>query len=154
LQWAIGGFFAVSGAVAMVAVDDSNNLLLVRQFRKPAEKTLLELPAGTLERGEAPETTVMREMQEETGYKPGKILRLGGFYSAPGFCTEFIHLYLATDLKPARLEGEDTGEIELTRMPVEEVKKLVDDGTICDAKSVAGILFYLDYINKRKSNKS
>lgn len=91
----------------------------------------------------------MREMQEETGYKPGKIKKLGGFYSAPGFCTEFIYLYLATDLKPARLEGEDTEEIELTRMPVEEAKKLVDAGTICDAKSVAGILLYLDYLKKQ-----
>ncbi len=140
------------GAVAMVAIDEKNNLFLVRQFRKPTERVLLELPAGTLEKGETIEKTVLREMQEETGYRPQTVQSLGGFYSAPGFCSEYIHLFLVTDLVPARLEGEDTGEIELTRMPVDEAKKLVDEGVICDAKSVIGIFKYLEYLGKQVSS--
>jgi ADP-ribose pyrophosphatase len=139
-----------NGAVAMVAVDDKNNILLVRQFRTPAGKVLLEIPAGTIEVGEGPDETVPRELQEETGYLPQKTVKLGAFYSAPGFCTEIIHVYLTTDLKPSRLEAEDTKEIELTRMPVEEAKKLIDNGAICDAKSIAGILLYMDYLKTHK----
>ncbi len=138
-----------NGAVAMVAIDDKDNILLVRQFRTPAGKELLEIPAGTIEAGDTPDVTVPRELQEETGFLPQKTVKLGAFYSAPGFCTEMIHVYLTTDLKPSRLEAEDTGEIELTRVPVMEVKKLIDSGAICDAKSIAGILLYLDY---RKSH--
>ena len=134
-----------NGAVAMVAVDEKDNILLVRQYRTPAGRVLLEVPAGTIEPGETPDETVPRELQEETGYIPQKTVKLGAFYSAPGFCTEIIHAYLTTDLKPSRLEAEDTNEIELTRMPVGEVRKLIENGTICDAKSVAGILLYLDY---------
>ncbi|MFH0846630.1 MAG: NUDIX hydrolase [Chloroflexota bacterium] len=137
------------GAVAMVAIDAEDNLLLVRQFRKPTEKVLLELPAGTLEAGEALEATVIREMQEETGYRPRKIQSLGGFYSAPGFCSEYIHLFLVTDLVPARLEGEDTAEIELVKMPIGEAKRLVDGNTICDSKSIIGILKYLEHLKKQ-----
>jgi ADP-ribose pyrophosphatase len=139
-----------NGAVAMVAIDNKDNILLVRQFRTAAGKELLEIPAGTIEKGENPDATMPRELQEETGYLPGKSVKLGGFYSAPGFSTEFLHIYLATELKPSRLEADDTAEIELIRMPVNEVKKLIDDGTICDAKSIAGILLYLDY---RKTHK-
>lgn len=139
-----------NGAVAMVAVDDKDNILLVRQFRTPAGRVLLEVPAGTIEVGENPDATVSRELQEETGYLPQKVIKLGGFYSAPGFCTEFIHIYLTTGLKPSRLEADDTKEIELERMPVNEVKKLIDSGAICDAKSVAGILLYMDYLKTHK----
>ncbi|MFH1639193.1 MAG: NUDIX hydrolase [Chloroflexota bacterium] len=133
------------GAVAIVAVDNDDNLLLVRQFRKPAEKVLLEIPAGTLDPGEGPDATALRELQEETGYFPEKMERLGGFYSAPGFCTEFIYLYLATELVPRRLHAEDTDEIELVRVPVAKARELISSGAVCDAKSVAGLLLYLDY---------
>jgi ADP-ribose pyrophosphatase len=96
------------GAVAIVAVDEKDHLLLVRQFRHAANKELLEIPAGGVDRGETPEETATREMQEETGYAPGKLLRLGGFYSAPGYASEYLYLFMATDLVPARLFAEDT----------------------------------------------
>lgn len=137
-----------NGAVAMVAIDDKDNILLVRQFRTPAGKFLLEIPAGTIEAGEKPDATVPRELQEETGYIPQKVVKLGGFYSAPGFSTEFIHIYLTTDLKPSRLEADDTAEIELSRVSLDEAKSLIDSGVICDAKSVAGILLYRDYLKR------
>ena len=128
--------------VAIVAIDTDDNLLLVKQFRKPVEKELLEIPAGGIEPGEDPVTTVRREMQEETGYLPQKVERLGGFYPAPGFCTEYLYLYLATDLTPSQLHAEDTESIKLTQVPISQIPSLITSGSICDAKSVAGLLIY------------
>jgi len=128
--------------VAIVAVDADDNVLLVKQFRKSVEKELLEIPAGGIDPGEDPVTTVRREMQEETGYLPGKVEKLGGFYSSPGFCTEYLHLYLATDLTPSPLYAEDTESIKLVRVPISQIPALIASGSICDAKSIAGLLTY------------
>ncbi|GAJ22931.1 unnamed protein product, partial [marine sediment metagenome] len=134
---------------AIVAIDADDNVLLVKQFRKSVEKELLEIPAGGIDPGEDPVTTVRREMQEETGYLPRKVERLGGFYSTPGYCTEYLHLYLATDLTPSPLCAEDTESIKLTRVPTSQIPSLIASGGICDAKSIAGLLTFLKY---RKSH--
>ena len=134
-----------NGAVAIVAIDIEKNILLVRQFRHAAGKELLEIPAGGIDPGETPEETARREMQEETGYAPGKLERLGGFYSAPGYANEYLHLFLATDLMPTRLVAEDTEEIKLVRIPHGEVVELIRRGDIQDAKSLAGLLYYLKF---------
>lgn len=134
-----------SDCVAIIALDNDNNVLLVRQFRKSVGKELLEIPAGGIEPGEDPVATVRREMREETGYSPQKIERLGGFYSAPGYCTEYLHLYLATDLVSSQLYAEDTESISLIRVPVNEVADLINSGAICDAKSIAGLLNFLHF---------
>ena len=136
--------------IAVVALDAQNNALLVKQFRKPAEKELLEIPAGGIEAGEDPAAAVQREMREETGYLPQRVERLGGFYSAPGYCSEYLHLYLATDLVPSRLFAEDTDEIEVVRVPLGEIPRLIAEGKICDAKSIAGLLTYLEKRPKRQ----
>jgi len=128
--------------VAIIAIDTDDNVLLVKQFRKPVEKELLEIPAGGIDPGEDPATTVRREMQEETGYLPRKVERLGGFYSAPGFSTEYLYLYLATDLAPSQLYAEDTESIKLVRVPISQIPALIASGKICDAKSIAGLLIY------------
>ena len=130
--------------VAIVTLDADNNVLLVNQFRKPAEKELLEIPAGGIDSGEDPEATVRRELREETGYLPRKIERLGGFYSAPGYCTEYLHLYLATDLVSSPLHAEDTEGIELVRVPIAEIPGLIASGKISDAKSIAGLFAFLE----------
>jgi ADP-ribose pyrophosphatase len=140
-----------SDCVAMVAIDADDNVLLVRQFRKPIEKDLLEIPAGCIEPGEEPEATVCREMREETGYLPKKIERLGGFYTSPGYCTEYLHLYLATGLVPDRLYASDTDSIELVRTPLNQIAGLIASGSICDAKSIVGLLLYL---SSRKPTRS
>lgn len=134
--------------VAIVAVDGDDNILLVRQFRRAAGKELLEIPAGGIDAGEDAEAAVRREMREETGYLPRRLERLGGFYSAPGFCTEYLYLYLASDLVPSRLFAEDTAAIELVRVAKREIPGLVSSGEICDAKSIAGLCAYL---NRTKS---
>ena len=131
--------------IAVIAVDADDNVLLVKQFRKPLEKELLEIPAGGIDPGEDAEAAVIRELQEEIGFRPGKLVKLGGFYSAPGFCTEYLHLYLAIDLVPGRLHAEDTEGIEVVRVPVEQIPELVTSGKLEDAKSIAGLLAYLEY---------
>lgn len=129
--------------IAVVAVDANDNILLVKQFRKSVEKELLEIPAGGIESGEDPVATVQREMQEETGLLPRKIERLGGFYIAPGYSTEYIHLYLATDMIPSPLTAEDTEGIQLVPVAKDQIPRLIASGTLCDSKSIAGLLTYL-----------
>jgi ADP-ribose pyrophosphatase len=129
--------------VAVVAVDADGNVLLVKQFRRAAGKDLLEIPAGGIDPGEEPEATVRREMREEAGYLPKKVEKMAGFHVSPGFCTEYMHLYLATDLVPDRLYAEDSDSIELVRVPLKEITGLIVSGAICDAKSIAGLLMYL-----------
>jgi len=129
-----------SDCVAVVVLDSKNNAILVRQFRKAVGKILLEIPAGGIAPGEQPIACVRRELQEEIGYLPNKIDKLGGFYSAPGYCTEYLHLYVATHLIPSQLEAEDTEDIEVVRVPLSRIPELIASGEICDAKSVAGLL--------------
>jgi len=129
--------------VAVVPIDDDGNVLLVKQFRRAADKNLLEIPAGGIDPGEEPEVAVQREMREETGYLPRKVEWLGGFYASPGYCTEYLYLYLAYDLVPDRLHAEDTDSIELVRVPLSDIAGLIARGDICDAKSITGLLLYL-----------
>jgi len=136
-------------AVVMVALNEEDNVLLVNQYRTPVGKNLLEIPAGVIEKGEDAEATVIREMQEETGYKPQKLVFLTGFYSTPGFSTEYLHLYLATDLVPSRLNAEDTAGIELVCVPVSKITELIISGRIQDAKTIASLLLFLEYRKTR-----
>ena len=134
-----------SDCVAIVAIDGDDNVLLVNQYRQPIGKELLEIPAGGIDPGEDAEAAVRREMREETGFLPRRVERLGGFYSSPGFCTEYLYLYLATDLVYSPLQAEDTEIIKLVRMPTSQIPELISTGRISDAKSIAGLLTYLQY---------
>jgi len=132
-----------SACIAVVALDEQDNVLLVRQFRHPVDRFLLEIPAGGIDPGEEPIDSVRRELQEEIGYFPRKIDKLGGFYAIPGYGTEYLHCFLATDLVPARLVAEDTEDIELVRVSPDEIPRLIASGEICDAKSIAALLTFL-----------
>lgn len=134
-----------SDCVAIIALDADDNVLLVKQFRDAVGKELLEIPAGGIEPDEDPAGAVAREMQEETGYLPKKVERLGGFYSAPGYATEYLHLYLATDLTPNRLYAEDTEAIKLVKVPLEKIPGLLTSDGICDSKSIAGLSLFMEY---------
>ncbi len=130
------------GAVAIVAVDDDQNILFVRQYRTAADKILLEIPAGTLHIGEDPRDCAERELQEETGYRPGKLEGVGGIYTAPGYTTEFIHLFYASELSESRLAHDDDEFIEVERASLADALAMIDSGEIADGKSVAGLLRY------------
>ena len=130
-------------AVVMVPLDGQGGVYLVRQYRQAIGGHLLELPAGVLEPGEGVEEAAVRELQEEIGFKPGKLERLAGGYSAPGFCTEFLHFFLATDLQPSRLAAEDAEVIEVEKVPLKDIPALIASGEIQDTKSIAGLLLAL-----------
>jgi len=134
-----------SDCVAIVPVDGNDNVLLVRQYRKAVERELLEIPAGGIDPGEDAETAVRREMQEETGYLPQKVVSLGGFYSAPGYCTEYLHLYLATGLTASQLYAEDTAGISLVRVPVKDIPALLASDILEDGKTIAGLRIFMEY---------
>jgi ADP-ribose pyrophosphatase len=136
--------------IIILPVEANGDILLVRQFRKALEKDLLELPAGGIDPGEDPETAVIRESQEEIGLLPGKITRLMGFYSTPGFCNEFLYLYLAEDFKPSRLYAEDTPGIEVVPLKPSQVREMIRSGEICDSKTIAGLLYYLDSLPRKQ----
>ena len=130
------------GAVVMVPVTKEGKVLLVRQWRRATGKVLMELPAGTLEEGEPPLETAKRELQEEIGFKSNKITSLGGFFSAPGILTEYLHLYLAEDLEESQLDPDENEELDLHEMTLEEALAAVERGEIEDAKSIAGLSRY------------
>ncbi len=139
------------GAVAVVAIDAEDRVLLVRQWRTPAERVLLEIPAGTLDEDEAtgaiedPELASRRELEEETGYRAGAWRKLAAFWTAPGFAGERMHLYLATDLEPAhpdvRLGPDEDEHLRLERRPFADAIAAVESGEIADAKSIVGLLW-------------
>ena len=126
-----------------MAVDSEDNVLLVRQYRKPVERDLLEIPAGGVEPGEEPLGCAQRELEEETGFSAERWEKLGYFYTSPGFCTEDMHVYLATGLRPASREPDGDENIELVRVPLANVIELIQSGALCDGKSIAGLLLAL-----------
>jgi ADP-ribose pyrophosphatase len=142
-----------SDCIAVVAVDADGNIILEKQFRKAVEKELLEIPAGGIDDGEDPETAVAREMREETGLRPRKLVKLTGFYSSPGYSTEYLYLYLATDLVTDPLSAEDTAGIEIVRVTPADALKLITSGKIRDSKSIAGLLFYREYLKAGKEKR-
>ena len=129
-----------NGGVGILALDEQNNVLMVRQFRYPYHQVVLEIPAGKLERGEDPLACGKRELMEETGYAADEYASLGVLYPTPGYADEVIHLYLATGLK--RFEQNlDEGEfLEVERYPLSQLVEWVMEGKLPDAKSQIAIL--------------
>ena len=128
------------GAVAIVPIDMDGNVLMVRQFRFAAGRHLLEIPAGTLEKGEDPDVCAVRELREETGMRPDKIEKIGGLFVAPGYTTEYIHLYYATELSDDPLPQDDDEAISVQRISLAEALRLIETGEITDGKSITGLL--------------
>lgn len=129
--------------VCIVPVDEQGNVLLVRQYRKPAEAELLEIPAGGVEEGEVSQEAVLRELQEETGFTAGTLRHLASFWMTPGWSTEYMHAYLATDLSPAHLAADDDENISVVRVPLARIPQMIEAGEIQDAKSIASLLLAL-----------
>jgi ADP-ribose pyrophosphatase len=131
------------GAVALVAIDGQGKLLLVRQYRRAADRVLLEIPAGTREPNEDAETCARRELIEETGYEAAEVSSLGGFFSAPGFCTEYLHCYLMTGLTEKVGTADEDENIELDRLSRSEVIDAIRRGEIQDAKTISGVMLWV-----------
>ncbi len=125
--------------VVIVPLDGDGNVLLVRQYRLPVKQFLLELPAGGIDPGESTEEAVQRELREETGQRARRLERLAAFYASPGYCDELMHLFLATELEHSPLAGDSDESIEVVPMPLAEALALVEEGEICDAKTIIGL---------------
>jgi ADP-ribose pyrophosphatase len=126
------------GAVAVVALKD-DNILLVRQYRYPIEQITLEIPAGKLDKGEAPLVCAERELREETGYS-GKLTFVGKFYSTPGFSDEIMHLFVATELVWNPLTADDDEFLSVVAIPWQEALTRAQQSEFIDAKTILGIL--------------
>ena len=130
------------GGVTILAIDSQDRVLLVRQYRHAVGRDLLELPAGTIDAGESPERCAERELREETGYRPARLHRLGGFYSAPGYCSEYLHVFFASGLTASPLQGDEEA-ISVERVPLEDALRLITSGDIEDMKTAGALLLYL-----------
>ncbi len=135
------------GAAAVVALTPAGKLLLVSQYREATGGVLLEIPAGKLEPGEAPETCAYRELEEETGYRAGSLEPLCSMFVSPGYCDERIHIFAAAKLEPVTARPDEDEDVSPVEIEVNEALRMIDDGRIEDAKTVAGVL---EFARKKK----
>ena len=128
------------GAVAMVALDAQERVVLVRQYRSAVQREMLEIPAGTLEAGEEPAKCAIRELQEETGYAARIWEEIGKIFPSPGYATEQMWLYLARDLTASAASPEDDESLQVEQIPFSEAIAKIESGEIIDAKSIVALL--------------
>ncbi len=128
-----------AGGVTIVPVDDEDQILFVLQYRHPTGEELLELPAGSIEANEDPESCARRECREEVGMSPANLQHLGGTFLAPGYSSEFLHYYLARDLSAAPLPPDEDEDIEVVRLSWKASIQKVKQNQIRDAKTMTGI---------------
>lgn len=127
------------GSVALIPVDEDSKIWFIHQYRHPVGKEMLELPAGVVEAGERPEVTAQRELQEEIGMGTETLHFLGSFFLAPGYSTEYMHVYLAEGLYESALQPDEDEDLRVEKIPVEEAYRRLDAGELQDAKTVAAL---------------
>jgi ADP-ribose pyrophosphatase len=136
------------GSVVLFPVDEEGNLLFVRQYRAAVGRDLLELPAGTREGDEPFEECAAREIREETGMEAGRLEKIGEFYLVPGYSTELMAAFLATDLKENPLDPDDDEFLDVTRIPIKKAMQMAEQGEIHDGKSLAALLLDGPHLEK------
>lgn len=136
-----------SGAVAVIPITKEGKIVLVEQYRKPLDKSIIEIPAGKLEQGESSESTALRELEEETGYTTKKLSYVTSFYTSPGFADEIIYLYFTDELEELtqKVQGDEDEFIEIIEVTLEEANAFVKEQRIHDSKTNYAIL-YLNYL--------
>lgn len=138
-----------NGGAAIAAVTDDRKIIMVRQFRKPFDRGILEVPAGKLDGDEEPAKAALRELSEETGYTAGNLEKLTELYPSVGYTTEILYIYLATDLKAGKTHPDENEVLEVMEMDLEEVYRMVMDGKINDAKTIAAVMMASDKLQER-----
>ncbi|WP_246942386.1 NUDIX hydrolase [Bacillus pinisoli] len=131
------------GAVAVIPITEDGKIIMVRQFRKALERELIEIPAGKLEKGEQPELTARRELEEETGFTCKNLTHLISFYTSPGFADEIVHLYVAEGLseKGNKLELDEDEFVEVIALTLEEARQYIEEKKIYDAKTAYAVQY-------------
>ncbi|SEF82699.1 ADP-ribose pyrophosphatase [Caloramator fervidus] len=135
-----------NGGVGIVAVTNEKNIILIRQFRKPAEEVLIEIPAGKLEKGEEPEKCAARELEEETGKVPKSLKLLTKFYPSPGYSSEVLYIYYSDDLQDGKVNLDEGENVEVFEVSIDKALEMIKEGEIKDAKTIIGILLAKNYI--------
>lgn len=138
-----------AGASAVIPIDENGRIVFVRQYRHPAGALVLEIPAGTLEKGEEPYDCAVRELEEETGYKAGKVTFVLKAHTSIGFCTEALYLYLAEDLAPGAQNPDPDEFLTIERYRLGEAVDMVFGGEITDGKTISAIFAYKEILNKQ-----
>jgi len=139
-----------NGGACIVAIDDQERTCLVRQYRKPFEQMLLEVPAGKLEPGEDPMVCAARELTEETGWIAGKIIPLGMMYPTPGYCGEILHLFLGLDLTKGTARLDEGEYLDVVEMPFHEALAMSDRGELPDAKTQMALIKAQRYLENAR----
>ena len=131
------------GAVAIIPITKNKKIVMVEQYRKPLEKSIIEIPAGKLEKGESPEITAVRELEEETGYTTKKLTKVTSFYTSPGFADEIMYIYVSDELEkldfPPALDEDEF--VEIHELTLAEAKQYIQEQRIHDAKTIYAILY-------------
>lgn len=133
------------GVIAVIPILENGHIIMVKQYRKPAELTTIEIPAGRMNPGEATLSAVRRELREETGYVAKKIRKLISFYPAIGYCSEKINLFTAYGLTLKEPDPDEDEWIKVIKLPLKRALKMIDEGKIIDSKSILGLLYIAHY---------
>lgn len=142
-------------SMTVIALDAEERIVLVRQYRHPAGEALLETPAGSVDPDESAEDAANRELAEETGLRAREVVSLGGFYLAPGWTTEYMHVFLARELYPSAAEADEDEQIlEVNRLPLAEWQALIDAGEIRDCKSLGAWHLAQRYLERERASAS
>ncbi|HHY03701.1 MAG TPA: NUDIX hydrolase [Thermoanaerobacterales bacterium] len=137
------------GAVAIVAINENMEVLMVKQYRKPTESTLLEIPAGKLEKGETADICAQRELMEEVGFRALDMKFLAKFYTTPGFSNELLYLFLGQKLEKKSKKADDDENIQVEKIPFLEAVKMAYDGKFLDAKTIIGLTLAYHQIKEK-----
>ncbi len=135
------------GGVAIIPVSKNGTLFLIQQWRRAIGKIIYEIPAGKLDEGETPLLCAQKELQEEIGYRAKEMIPFGGLYTTPGFCTEYIHFFIAKDLEENSLSKDIHEAIDVVEVSLNDALNLIDSEEITDAKTIAGLLRYQRWIH-------
>jgi nudix-type nucleoside diphosphatase (YffH/AdpP family) len=136
------------GSVVLIPIDSENNVLFVRQYRHATGQDMLELPAGTRDNDEPYEACAAREIREETGMEAGNLEKVGEFYLAPGYSTEFMAVFLATNLKHNPLDADEDEFLSVEKIPLRKAMEMLEGGEVKDAKSLAAFLLAKSHLEK------
>lgn len=139
-----------SGGAVVLPLLPNKNVVMIRQFRKPLERDVLEIPAGKIEQGESPEETAFRELQEETGYMANNMTLLTKMYPSVGYSEELLYIYLATDLEPGETDFDENEDIDTYSYHIDDLYEMVMEGKIQDAKTQVAILMTVELLQSGK----
>ncbi len=139
-----------SGGAVVLPLLPNKNVVMIRQFRKPLERDVLEIPAGKIEQGESPEETAFRELQEETGYMANNMTLLTKMYPSVGYSEELLYIYLATDLEPGETDFDENEDIDTYSYHIDDLYEMVMEGKIQDAKTQVAILMTVELLRSGK----